>query len=68
MKDGDMFDRLGRENAVEGVLGSEDTPLNKVQRIMHMGIEEETAEFLVERYQIGQVTPVYYEMLDEDLY
>jgi hypothetical protein len=67
MRDSDMFtDRLMREREIEGILLSEDTPLNKVQRIMHLGVEEETAEFLVDRHQIGQATPVYYEMLDED--
>lgn len=69
MKDSDMFyDRLEREREIEGILLSEETPLTKVQRIMHLGVEEETAEFLVERHQIGQATPVYYEMLDDDLY
>lgn len=69
MKDGDMFtDRLGKERAIEGVLGSEDSPINKVQRIIHLGVDEEAADFLVERHQIGQSMPVYYETLDEDLY
>jgi hypothetical protein len=45
------------------VLLSERDPVTKVQQIMRLGLEEEEANELVARYQIGQLTPVYYERL-----
>ncbi len=54
--------------AIEDILFSEDTAMGKVQRIMHLGIEEETAEALVEHHQSGHAAPIYYERLDEHLY
>lgn len=58
-----MASRLEREREIEEILLSQDTPISKVQHIMQLGIEEEAAEELVERYQIGQTAPVYYERL-----
>jgi hypothetical protein len=51
---------------VEEILLSSLDPVSKVRRIMALGVEEEEANELVERYQIGQMTPVYYERLNFD--
>ncbi len=55
---------MGRENQVEDILTSQKDPLTKVREMIHLGMEEEEATQLVERYQIGQMGPVYYERLD----
>jgi hypothetical protein len=62
-------EKLEQERAVEEILLSQRDPVSKVQQIMKLGLEEEEANELVSRYQIGQMSPVYYERLnfeDED--
>lgn len=49
--------------AVEDVLSRDDDPITKVQSIVDLGIDEELATDIVERYQIGQQAVVYYERL-----
>jgi hypothetical protein len=62
-------EKLEQERNIEEVLLSERDPVSKVQEIMHLGLEEEEANELVSRYQIGQMSPVYYERLNfEDDY
>lgn len=56
--------RLDLESQVEGILFSDANPLVKVQRIIRLGVDEEEAETLVSRHQIGQTTPIYYEHLE----
>jgi hypothetical protein len=56
-------EKLEQERKIEEVLLSERDPVTKVQQIMRLGLEEEEANELVARYQIGQLTPVYYERL-----
>lgn len=51
---------------IEAILMSSLDPVSKVRRIMALGVEEEEANDMVERYQIGQMTPVYYERLRFD--
>lgn len=57
---------MEREELVEQVLLSSLDPVSKVRRIIALGLDEEEASDLVERYQIGQMTPVYYERLHFD--
>lgn len=52
------------EKRLEDVLYSDTDPVSKVQQIVDLGYDEEVASEIVERYQIGQHTPVYYERLD----
>lgn len=54
------------EKRLEDVLYSDTDPVSKVQQIIGMGYDEEVASEIVERYQIGQHAPVYYERLDFD--
>ncbi len=56
-------EKLEQERKIEEVLLSQRDPVTKVQQIMKLGLEEEEANELVARYQIGQMTPVYYERL-----
>lgn len=56
--------RLERERKIETILLSDELPITKVQHIMQLGLDEEAADELVDRYQIGQAAPVYYETLD----
>lgn len=48
---------------VEDILASKHDPITKVRQMMALGIGEEVAEDIVERYQLGQQIPVYYERL-----
>lgn len=57
-------DIVRRERAIEEILLSDREPVSKVQEIMTLGIAEDEANDLVERYQIGQMAPVYYERLE----
>lgn len=52
------------EKRLEDVLYSDADPVSKVQQIIDLGYDEEVASEIVERYQIGQHTPVYYERLE----
>lgn len=51
------------ERLLEEVLFSDADPVLKVQRLINIGFDEEVANDIVERYQIGQNAPVYYERL-----
>lgn len=57
---------LKREQAIETVLLGNDEATVKVKRLRNLGVEEETAEEMVNNYQIGQMAPVYYERLEFD--
>lgn len=59
-------DILQRERDMEQILLSEQDPVSKVKKIMGLGVDEEEAHEIVERYQIGQMAPVYYERLEFD--
>lgn len=64
MEETGVDERLRRDRRIEEILVSDNTPIGKVQLIMQLGVGEEAADELVERYQIGQMAPVYYERLD----
>ena len=51
------------QSRLETILLSSSAPLTKVRAIMALGFGEEVAEDIVERHQLGQQTPVYYERL-----
>jgi len=55
---------LRRERLKEDILLSGQDPISKLQGLMRLGYSEETANDIVERYQFGQVNPVYYERID----
>lgn len=61
MSDSDM---LWQERRLEEILFSDSDAGNKVQQIIRLGFEPETADALVERHQLGTQAPVYYETLD----
>lgn len=48
---------------VEAILWRDDDPISKVQQLVDLGMTEEDADDIVERYQIGQSAVVYYEQL-----
>ena len=58
------MDMLRREKQTEEILMSRLNPMEKVKQLMHMGLDEEDADEVVEKYQMGQMVPVYYEKLD----
>lgn len=53
------------EHAIEEVLKSDLDPVSKVRQIMGFGVEEDVANDLVYQYQMGKMTPAYYERLEE---
>jgi hypothetical protein len=67
-------DSLWREKRMEEILFSDAEPVRKVQDLIRIGLDDETAEEVVRRYQLGQhepthYEPAYYERLDfEDEY
>lgn len=48
---------------IDQVLGLDVDPITKVQQLVDMGLDEEASARIVERYQIGQQSVVYYEQL-----
>lgn len=54
------------ERRIEDILYSNFDAVTKVQRIMNLGYDEESAAEMVEYYQMGQRAPVYYERLNFD--
>ena len=61
MSDRDM---IWQERRLEEILFSNTDANSKVQQIIRLGFEPETADALVERHQMGMDAPVYYETLD----
>lgn len=61
MNDRDM---AWQERRLEEILFSNSDANSKVQQIIRLGFEPETADALVERHQMGMDAPVYYETLD----
>jgi len=61
MNDRDM---AWQERRLEEILFSNSDADSKVQQIIRLGFEPETADALVERHQMGMDAPVYYETLD----
>jgi hypothetical protein len=57
-------DIVWQERRLEEILFSNSDANNKVQQIIRLGFEPETADALVERHQMGMDSPVYYERLD----
>lgn len=57
---------MDREEVIGKILTSDVDALSKVRQLVHLGMDEEDADELVERYQIGQMAPVYYERIDFD--
>lgn len=53
-----------QERRLEELLYTDLDPVSKVQQIMRLGFNEEAANELVERHQLGLQSPVYYERLD----
>lgn len=51
------------QRKIEEVLWRDEDPIKKVQQLVDLGLPEEVADTLVERYQIGQSSVVYYEQL-----
>ncbi len=41
----------------------DEDPIAKVQQMIDLGVDEDTASDIVERYQIGQQSTIYYEQL-----
>lgn len=62
----EFHEALRKEKDLEKVLVSGLDPVTKVQRIMDLGVEEDEANDMVEKYQLGQMAPVYYERLNFD--
>lgn len=60
---------IWREKKLEEILLSDLDPVTKVKQITGLGFDEDDAEEVVRRYQVGQHAPVYYEQLEfeEDL-
>ncbi len=59
-----IYDRdIKIERALQEILFLDVDPVMKVQQIINLGFDDETATDIVERYQIGQQAPVYYEQL-----
>lgn len=52
-----------QEKRLEEILDSNLDALSKVQQVIHLGFEPEVADEIVERHQLGSMTPVYYETL-----
>lgn len=61
MNDRDM---VWQERRLEEILFSNSDAYSKVQQIIRLGFESETADALVERHQMGMDAPVYYETLE----
>ncbi len=57
-------DVVWQERRLEEILFSSADPVTKVQQIVRLGFDPEVADEIVERYQIGTQSPVYYERLD----
>ncbi len=57
---------MDRRKLVEQILTANKDALSKVRELVHLGMDEEDADDMVEQYQIGQSQPVYYERLDFD--
>jgi hypothetical protein len=55
---------IWQEKRLEEILFSNISPVAKTQQIVKMGFDQEIAEEIVTRYQIGQHAPVYYERID----
>lgn len=55
---------IWREKKLEEILLSDLDPVTKVKQITGLGFDEDDAEEVVRRYQIGQHAPVYYEQLE----
>ena len=53
-----------QERRLEEILNSGADPVTKVRHIIGLGFTEEIADEIVERYELGQHAPVYYERLD----
>jgi hypothetical protein len=53
------------QRQVEEILLTDEDPIAKVQDLVDIGFEEETANDIVERYQIGQSSVIYYEQLPQ---
>ncbi len=60
----DFDSEIWQEKRLESILLSDLTPTAKVQKIVALGMNEEEAEEVVRRYQIGEKMPVYYEQLE----
>jgi len=61
MKDRDM---MWQERRLEEILFSNSDAISKVQQIIRLGFEPETADALVERHQLGMDAPVFYETME----
>lgn len=61
MKDRDM---IWQERRLEEILFSNSDAISKVQQIIRLGFEPETADALVERHQLGMDAPVFYETME----
>lgn len=57
---------MDTERRIEDILYANLDAMAKVQRIMGLGYDEESAAEMVEYYQMGQRAPVYYERLNFD--
>ncbi len=55
---------LHREQRLEDILFSDLDPIKKSQKIVKLGFDQEVADEIVDRHQIGTRGPVYYERLD----
>lgn len=51
------------QRQIEEILWRDEDPIAKVQELVDLGMAEEEADEVVERYQIGQLGPVFYEQL-----
>jgi hypothetical protein len=59
-------DAVWQERRLEEILFANADAATKVQQVMRLGFDEEIAEELVERHEIGSQMPVYYETLEFD--
>jgi len=59
----EAIDTDNQQHELAKVLASPANLIAKVQAVMRLGFSEEVADDLVERHQLGQRLPVYYERL-----
>src|SRR5262249_39038593 len=66
MVEGHMSEKdvVWQERRLEEILFSNTDPVSKVQQIIRLGFDPEVADAIVERNQIGEQAPLYYERLD----
>lgn len=63
-----MKGRSRNKRMIEDILFSGEDPIAKIQQIVSLGVDEDQAIDVVERYQSVQLEPTYYERLPHEPY